>query len=710
KSLDSALLEARKNGDIERWQLIKRQQLLLPNSDITTIDAYCLRLIRRYFNVLDIAPDFQIADDAQAELLAEEAMDELFSELYSEKNEEFTDLLYMYASNSSDGELKNLIMRIYNFIIKIPDCFGWLGEKTDELRLDDGVESALWYKKWASLASERLSYAFSLTKEALFYIFDSENIDALIAQNPLEDSSPIYERWKHYYKLFYIYYTELKQIVDASADKQAAFLASFKKPQFYKSPQVTAEEMAHLQVINDQIKEAVAFAANFYSFDKDSFSKLSREHLYPTVSALEKIVKRFYEKFYSKKLSKNIFEFSDTEQLAYKLLSENPDISSQLMSAYDEVLMDEYQDTSLLQEAIFSFITDGSNLFTVGDMKQSIYRFRSSDPTIFKARLDRSSFDSQSPNRKIILSENFRSRSEVLKSINDVFYAIMSEKAGEIDYDETQRLNLGNKGYSDTGADFRSECVVIESDKFIEGDDDEYEDLPSITLEARFIASEISRLKAEHFKVQGENGLRDIQNRDIVILMSSYKSAADIFTAELNSFGIECFAEQKGYFEKNEIRLMLSLLKVIGNPSSDIPLLSVLRSPIASFTDDELVVIRKCKKGRFFFALKELVRLKNEEVLAGDDIKTAEKAERFLKNLERWREYSKYMPSDKLLWTLYEETDFYAFCGALYGGSEAQANLRLLFERAKQYESYGFRGVFGFVKYVERIKKKKQDL
>ena len=250
--------------------------------------------------------------------------------------------------------------------------------------------------------------------------------------------------------------------------------------------------------------------------------------------------------------------------------------------------------------------------------------------------------------------------------------------------------------------------MIINSDS---EDNEEDENLSDIALEARFIASEIARLKEEHFKVRDGDCLRDIKNRDIVILMSSYKKAADIFTAELNARGIECFAEQDGYFSRNEIRLMLALFKVIGNPYSDIPLVSVLRSPIASFSDDELALIRKCKKGRFFSALKEFINLKNNGLLKDyEDIKTAQKAEKFCENLTRWRGYARYMSSDKLVWTLYEETDFYAFCGAIYGGGEAQANLRLLFERAKQYELYGFRGIFGFVKYMERVKKRKKDL
>ena len=709
KSLDENLLSAKKSGDILRQQLIKKQQLLILDSEITTIDAFCMRLIRKYFNVLNIAPDFLVADEAQAELIQEEAMDELFSELYKERNDEFFNLLLMYGSNRNDTGLKNLIKYIYDFIIKIPDSFCWLFESVEALKLENGIENTAWYKKSKEIGISELSYALSLADEALRFIFGGDDVSNVILQNPPKDGSPVYDEWKQYYNVFYTYYQTLKTALSLDEKKQAGFLSSFTLPKLQRNDRLSDEDKEYLKSLNERIKPAVASAKGLLCLDEERFSELSSQRLYPTVLALAKITERFSEKLYEKKSVKNLLEFSDIEQLAYTLLSKNPDISAQIKAQYEEVLMDEYQDTSILQESIFSFVANGDNLFAVGDMKQSIYRFRSSDPTIFKARLDRSSLDKESHNRKIILSQNFRSRKEVLESINDVFSAIMSERAGELDYDESQRLYTGNKGYQNTGFDFKSECVIIDSDSDLS--DETEENLSDITLEARFIASEIARLKEEHFKVRDGDSLRDIKNRDIVILMSSYKKAADIFTAELNARGIECFAEQDGYFSRNEIRLMLALFKVIGNPYTDIPLVSVLRSPIASFSDDELAQIRKCKNGRFFSALKEFINLKNCGLLKdAEDIKTAEKAERFCENLNRWRGYARYMSSDKLVWTLYEETDFYAFCGAIYGGSEAQANLRLLFERAKQYESYGFRGIFGFVKYMERVKKRKKDL
>ena len=684
KALDDSFIRARKSGDIIKQQNIKKQQLLLSDAEISTIDAFCMRLVRKYFNVLDIAPDFSVMDEVQAKLLAEEAMDEVFSELYEKEDSEFYDLLLMYASNRDDAGLKRLIHGIYDFIIKIPDPLIWLDKNIEALLLKDGIEGAPWYKRSFDTGISHLDTAFSETLAALTYILGDCDPGAVIAANPPVDGNGIYDEWRSYYKVFYTYYTGLSAVLAADMPKKAVLLEDVSPQRFYQNSRLSDEDKSILAGYNSRIRKAVTTAKTNLCIEADKLVPLSTEKLYPVAKALGRITELYCRTFYEKKCSENMFEFNDIEQLAYDLLSKNPEISDTLKAQYEEVLIDEYQDTSLLQEAIFSHVTDGKNLFTVGDMKQSIYRFRSSDPTIFKARLDNSSQEPDAPNRKITLSQNFRSRYEVLESINDIFASIMSETAGELDYDESQRLYCANKDYPETELDYKSECVFIETDAVSQ------EDMTDNKLEARYIASEIARLKREHFKVFDKGSLRDIRNRDIVILMTSHKSAADIYTSELNARGIDCFVEQLDYFTKSEVRLMLSLLSVINNPYSDIPLISVLRSPIGAFSDDELAAVRTIKKGRFFSALKEFAA-------NGEDAEAAKKAAGFCEKLARWREFARYMPADRLIWTLYEETDFYAFCGALYGGEYAQANLRLLFERAKQYEAQGFRGLFGFV-------------
>ncbi len=706
-ALSDELENAISAGDSERIKLIKRQQLLLGISQITTIDSFCLRLIRENFNVLGIEPDFSIADESQSQILSEEAMDELFTELYEENDEDFLFLLSLYATSRSDAKLGDLVRHIYKFTRAIPYPDTWLLNQTEELKCPSGITETLWFKKGFAICKKFLEDALSYTKKGLYMMCETTDLDTFVANNPPDKKVPIYDEWRAYYKVFYYDYLFLKEAVHLDFSKLSKLAGNFSFTSFSRLDAKSAEEKNILKALREKTKSAISFVKTFTGFIPEEMVGIHKEILYPAVSALIGLTLKYDERFMRKKLEKNVMEFHDAEQLTAKLLSENPEIAVQVREKYEEILMDEYQDTSLLQEEIFSHVTTGNNLFMVGDMKQSIYRFRNSDPTIFKAKNDSYQAEEDAPDRKIVLSKNFRSRHQVLDSVNDIFEAIMSEDAGELNYDSDQRLYTGNENYQDVNPSYKSKCIIIEAPPSdFEGDEDE--DFTNPALEARFVASEINRLKTEHFKVFDGKGYRDIQNRDIVILMSSFKASADAYISELQSAGIECFVESTGYFERSEVSTVLALLKTLCNPYSDIPLLSVMRSPIGSFTDDELATIRIQKKGRFFGAVKTIASL---DTYPDEETKElSEKAKRFCKKIDRWRECARYMSSDKLLWLLYEESDFYAFLSAIPDGEEAQANLRLLFERAKQYESGGFEGLFNFVRYLEHIEQKDTDL
>lgn len=710
RALSAELEKASANGDAERRKVIRRQQLLLGSADITTIDAFCLRLIRANFNLLGIDPNFSIADSGQTAILADEAMEELFSQLYDEGDEEFLNLLCLYASSRSDDGLASLVQYIHRFTRSIPRPFSRLDEMAEELRCADGIQNTAWFKKGFALCRRNIADLRRLVNRGLEIMLGQNFSEQFLLGNPPEKSVPVFDEWRSYYRAFHTYYFMFRECADADFETLARLAASFSYPSLSALKSKDDEVKDRLKAIIASIKAVYPQIKDFVCSPLADIETQSREKLYPTARALINLVKKFDDLYYEKKSRKNILEFPDIEQLALTLLTEHDEVSKELRDKYSEILMDEYQDTNALQEEIFSHISDGRNMFMVGDMKQSIYRFRSSDPIIFKRKNDLYKNEQDAENRKIILSQNFRSRDEVLQGVNDVFSAIMSEEAGELEYDDEQRLYLGNTTYENQDQSYTCECCIIQGAP-TDSSAAENEEPPQRTeLEARFIAAKINELKRMHYKVRGKDGYRDIENRDIVILMSSYKTAADIYTAELSEAGIECFVESKGYFEKNEIRLMISLLKIISNPYNDIPLLGVLRSPIAGFTDDELVTIRRCKRGKFYGALKELVSLYEQgEIAADDEIKTAAKAQKFCENLSRWRNYSRFMSSDRFIWTLYEETDFYAFAGAMCDGEESQANLRLLFERAKQYESNGFQGLFNFVKYLENLEKRKDS-
>lgn len=730
-ALSKKLTEAVTAGDYKSRRLLKKQIALLPFSDITTIDAFCLKTIRNHFHLLNINPDFSIMDSGELELMKADAVDLLFEELYEENHQGFFDLLSMYTDGRDDSAVAEKILQIYRFTRAFPDPRAWLVEKCGMFKTPEK-----WLEPAEKEAKAKIQKAFYKLKTAADIMVkevlgETADTEAVIQAMPPRAENEMYLAWGTYYTAVYEEYFRTKEMLGSDWDRRAELLSSpfiklNKKAVFVdKERQIKDKDLkAEIKNLRDMAKADIGEAKRLAGMPAEKLLSTMTDKLYKPVSALAELTLRFEEIYLGMKEKKNVLEFSDVEHLCLKLFSDFSDVREEFRNKYEEILMDEYQDTNRLQEEIFSKISTGDNLFMVGDMKQSIYRFRSSDPEIFKEKSDLYIKDSHAENRKIVLGKNFRSRREVLDSVNDIFGLIMTERAGGIDYDEDQRLNLGDTSYRQENEDYRSELIVIEE----KGANSEVV-IDKARLEARAIAERILKLREEGFLVRsfeespvldpatGEvrrqkvEKYRELQNRDITILMSSYKGVADIFADELSKAGIACYAENDGYFERNEIKLVLALLKVIGNPYQDIPLLGVLRSPIGGFTDDDLVNIRLSGEGYIFSAMKIFAeQLEKGELEDAEIVKSAEKTADFLKRLEKWRGYVKYMPSDKLLWTLYEETEIYGFVGALYGKDEAQANLRLLFERAKKYEKSGYKGLFNFVRYISLLKKRSEDL
>lgn len=572
--LKKAITKSILSSDDENFTARMRKELRSLNySDITTIDGFCINVVRKNFHLLGIDPNFKIIDADEAKIMLFSAIDDFLGDMYENGDERIELLSDCYSKGFGDFALKNLIKEIYEFTRSLKEPKEWL------------KNSALMYKDFKSS----------------------------------------------------LWYEILKKSTDFS--------------------------------------------------DTDEEEKMYNEGIYPVISVLCEVISEFEDYYFNKKQEKNNFEFNDLEHMCYELLRDFDEVREEYSKKYDEILMDEYQDTNALQDGIFGLISDKK--FMVGDMKQSIYRFRNSDPLIFKA-CDKLYTDEPDIGTKILLSENFRSRPQVLRSINEIFSRIMSEDAGEIDYDDSQSLRWGNKGYDEPeNKDYFSELCILEGkDKTADEDDN------NVKLEARFIAKKIRKMIDEGFVVTDGEEKRACNAGDFVIIQNSVKSSANIYIEELKKAGIDAYSENGGYFDRTEIKLILALIDVINNPLSDIPLVAVLRSLIFGFSDDDLALIRLTKKGSFYNAVCEASK---------KDTDYGRKCKSFCESLFRWREYAKYMTSDRLIWTIYEETHFYDLMGVMYGGEEAQANLRLLFEKAKQYEKTGFRGLSNFLEYIKKM-------
>ena len=739
-SLSKKHMDAVAENDIIKAEHLKKQLSLLHSADITTIDSFCLNTIKNYFYLIDIDPGFSIIERAQSEMLKDEAIEELFENNYD--NEEFISLLSLYADNRDESGLAEIILKIYEFTRSIPNPHDWLDEKAMLLtncdenspifkNIEDNISSQ------AQKASDFLLCAINYIVNFIYGFKELTHTEAfeLLKNNPPDEENELYLTFGTYYAAIYydyMFYTSLKNISYGQmyeAVNSYEFLSLARAPKI-KDKDLLIKDKDILTPIKNFRDEAKSVYNNkikteLYVSTEDSISILNET--FPVVSLLIKYTKLFEEIYNNKKLSKNAMEFSDIEHKCLELFTKHPNVCNELREKYTEILMDEYQDSNALQEEIFKLISRGDNLFMVGDMKQSIYRFRSSEPRLFKSKVDTFKKDKTALNRKIVLSKNFRSRKEVLSSINSVFKAIMTEETGEIDYDEDQQLNFGDESYpeNDIGVcgGFKSECYLLLNSKSDENNDT-HEKISDVQCEARFIAKKIRELKDKGFLVRDrikvkkydENGRvydteeiiqRPVQNRDIAILMSSHKRISKIYAEELAALGIESHAQTGGYFDRIEVRLAVALIKTIANPYNDVPLISIMRSAVFGFTDNELCVIRSFDSQHFYEAVKSIAQIpehKNKMIE-----KLSKKCSDMLDKISKWQRYCKYMTSDMLLWTLYQETGLYSFCEAVYG-EEAGNNLRLLFSRAKAYEKSGYKGIFNFIRYINKLKKREEDL
>ncbi|EUJ25636.1 ATP-dependent nuclease subunit A [Listeria cornellensis FSL F6-0969] len=468
--------------------------------------------------------------------------------------------------------------------------------------------------------------------------------------------------------------------------------------------------------LRDQAKKAVTDAGSEW-FSRDGAHYISDLlKMKPTIVTLIELTKEFAIRFYKEKVSRGMLDFNDLEHLALRVLSDPERDGGPSNAAlgyqekFKEVLIDEYQDTNMVQERILSMVTADTevngNLFMVGDVKQSIYRFRLAEPGLFLAKYKRYSGDGDGTGLKIDLSQNFRSRSDVLDATNFIFNQLMDTEVAEIEYDEQAELILGT--YFPESDMTQTELVLIDmeqDEKSNEVDELAPEQLQKRQVEARYIAKRIARLIDEKTPVydKGLKQYRPMEYRDIVVLSRALTSAPDMEDA-MKELDIPFYANNNsGYFEATEVAIMVSLLKIIDNPYQDIPLASVLRSPIVNLDEDALARIRAVGKNKPYFEALEKYAL-------SEPGKLASQLQAFLRQLSKWRELSMREDLADLIAQIFQETHFYDFVGGLPGGKQRQANLRALLDRANQYEKTAFRGLFRFIRFVERLQVKGQDL
>ena len=500
--------------------------------------------------------------------------------------------------------------------------------------------------------------------------------------------------------------------------------ASFSKLKTVRKANVSDENVqSRVKAIRDDVKKKInKLRDEIFSMTPDEMLH-SVKASYPYMKTLSNLVIEFQDKFSNAKKERGALDFNDLEHLCLKILtSENSGVADNFKEYFDEVLVDEYQDSNAVQEAIIDLVSrkysDNPNVFMVGDVKQSIYRFRQAKPELFLEKYNTYSKE-QGKNIKIQLYKNFRSRDEVIKGVNYIFKEIMSRVVGELEYTDEEALNLG-ASYREAEEDNyvvggKIELNILDKSTEVEEEIliDEEEDLGAINLEARIVANRIKELLSNKdgkvFKVldKGTGEYRPVTYKDIVILLRATKNWSEVFLDELGAEGIPVYADTgSGYFESIEIRTIMSLLKVIDNPMQDIPLIALLRSPIMSFSAEDLTNIRLVDKDKYFY--ENIISISNEEFDCEKEL--VEKCNIFLERLNVWRKKSIYTPIDEFIWYLYTDTAYYGYVGAMPNGVLRQANLRILFQRAKQYEQTSFKGLFNFINFINKLRKSSGDM
>ena len=804
---------------------LQDQLVLLNKASITTIHSFCLEVIKSNFHKINLDPNFRIGDETECSLMKLEAIDETFDILYEQNDEEFCYLVDCYAEKRGDSNLQNLILSIYSFVMASPYPKVWLKESAEDFNIAYDFDFAT--SKWAKAILETVKIQMEgIEKSLCKAIEDVYGIDELVT---FTDKLKIeYEKIKEIlYACDTSWSDAYRQISSMTFENYAKGVKRIPKD----APSYIKEEKDKAKKIRDNAKKSIEkIKTSVFNKNYDDL-KDEIKFLYPIVKSLSDVVLMFEQIYSQKKRDKGIIDFNDIEHFALQILTETDengdfvfdeegknipsDIALEYREKFYEIFIDEYQDSNQVQEVILSTIAKQKepNRFMVGDVKQSIYRFRQAKPEIFLQKYATYDTDLSSKYKKIMLYKNFRSRKEVVDSVNYIFEHIMSKNLGEIDYNEEEKLNLG--------ANFEE----VEDEKIILGgateihlmekkvpevedpdeEEEEGEDLDASQIEARMVGKIIRDIMRPN-----ENGeimqvfdkkletYRNVEYKDIVILLRATSAWAPVFAEELINMDIPTYADMgQGYFETMEIQVIMSFLKVIDNPMQDIPLIAILRSPIYGFTPEDFIDIRITdKKVSFYEAMRMFVGEKidlsneeeqdiaedeinddtgneiidlnineensyvdadmddyyqninyedfeyeNEEFIYNDEVmyesyisenieddliyeinsniegdEESQKSElelkvrRFLDDLKELQEKSMYMSTDEFLWYIYTNSGYYAYCGALPGGSQRQANLRILFERAKQFEETSFKGIFNFINFISKLKKSNSDM
>lgn len=671
---------------------LRRQQDLCYHAQIGTIHSFCTTVLRENCHHLGLPPAFKVLDEDRAARMKTAVLERLLEERYERMDAHpgFKALADTVGAGRDDRRLAEAVLSLYEKIRSHPYPADWAAEQSAGLDALEGITDAA-ETPWGRELLE------DIRRDAAYW---AERMDAAVAEIYAADEKII----KAYGQVFAGDAAILRDFVralDMGWDKARDFLPPERSAplgRLMKYPDTAFKD--RVKAVRDSYKKA---AEGFRkALAEDSATQINDlRAMAPAMKALLALEMDFDRAFAAEKRREGVLDFSDLEHLCMELLVDKATgkatwVAVELSQRYREIMVDEYQDVNRVQDMIFRAISrEGTNLFMVGDVKQSIYRFRLADPGIFLEKYH--AYADYEPEktepRRILLRENFRSRKSVLEAANLVFSNIMSAELGEIDYDEAAALRFGALGYPE-GTDCPTELCLIEP---AEGDDEETPE--KSRLEARFVAGRIKAMMAARTPVYENGAARPCRWSDFALLLRSPGGKGSIFHAELAAAGIPVQSQAAGgFFTSLEVAVTIDMLAIIDNPHADVPLISVLRSPAFGFTADELAAIRAAnKRSDFYTALLAAAEKGNGRCRAFADM------------LSSLRAIAPDLSLDGLIWRIYSDTELFALCSAMADGDARRENLMRLFELARSFEETGYRGVFRFVAWLRRMAERGQE-
>ena len=698
-----ALAKAMESTDDEAMQeRLERQLNLLPSAHISTLHSFCQWVIRSYFYKLDINPTARIGNEAEMALLQQEVLADLLTKSYEEGLYNIYELADFFSDDKSDAGLTAKIMSLYNYAMSLANPDGWLRKALEPYKeaMTVNPSETLWGQyMWDQHVAviDRIRERLERMEQILLdpvgphkwqNIYDNQ-LAALSMLSGAETWDDMGEACKHTDTFIKDRFNKLGEEVDPSLQAEFKSLGSQNK-----------DDLKAMQAAVFTVPEATL---------QEQFKAQ-----YPIIEGLVELTIAFHKAYRDMKQEQGIMDFSDLEHLCLALLVEpgtedDPqpsDVAKELQDTFKEIMVDEYQDTNGVQETIINLISRVDNRFYVGDVKQAIYSFRMADSSLFMEKYNTYG-GTDAVERRIDLAKNFRSHENILAATNFLFYQIMTEEAAELNYTEAESLIPGriveDAPEDWIGGDVELQLLDVSKDTLSasESDEDEGGDPENNERELDFIIQKIKEIHGAKKKVQNPDGtFRQIEWRDFAILRRSLAGWGTRAVEAMRQAGIPAVVnERDGYFEAQEIQLLLALLSIIDNPEQDLPMAAVLHSGLVGLDANELGALRLSGEGSLWSLMPAYAKEAQDERLLA-----------FIDHMERWRTLSRRHGVTDLLWDIYESQDYVNYVGAMPNGLVRRANVLALYDRAKGYEASGFRGLFRFLRFVESLRDSNQDM